>query len=76
MDTAPETETRKPHRISVHGCDDTTIFDMALSDHEVAFLARLCETCNATSEYACMPTMQFEPLPIVDGGAVDIAPAD
>lgn len=45
--------------ISLHGCDDTTSFEMDdLSDREVELLLRVSELSKQTSTYGCMPTME------------------
>lgn len=58
-------------RIGVHGCDDSTIVDLGLSDEELQFLKRLARTVNAASSYNCMPTIDIK----INGKEVDYADA-
>lgn len=47
------------HTISLIGCDDTTRFEMDLTDEEAAFVRRMAELANAASTYCCMPEMEI-----------------
>ena len=51
---------KKKYRIGVHGCDDSTIFEMELTDREAELIGTVCKKCTQTSEYGCMPTMDIE----------------
>ena len=42
------------------GCDDTTKFEMDLTDAEAAFVQRMVALANAASTYCCMPEMQID----------------
>ena len=53
---------KKEYTISVHGCDDSSIFNMKLSDEEFDVVDRLCKECTNTSTYSCMPVMQIEEI--------------
>jgi hypothetical protein len=44
-------------RISLHGCDDTTVFTMEASEDELDFLHRIKAAAENASTYPCMPTM-------------------
>ena len=48
------------YRIAIHGCDDSTIFDMDLTDTEVATVRRMVALAAETSNYSCMPTIEVE----------------
>ena len=52
----------KTYKISLLGCDDTTEFDMELTDTEVELLKKVAAKSEETSEYKCMPTMDIELL--------------
>ena len=46
-------------KVSVYGCDDSTIVTMEMSNDEYDFLQRLADLVNETSRYSCMPTMEL-----------------
>lgn len=48
------------YTIRLHGCDDTTEFDMELSDNEKDTLARVAEKSKESSTCLCMPTMTVQ----------------
>ena len=50
------------YRISLNGCDDSTIFDMELNNVEADVLKRVAKKSKETSEYGCMPIMEVELL--------------
>jgi len=50
----------KLYRIALHGCDDSTIFEMELTDEEFALAERIAAKSEETSSYGCMPTMVIE----------------
>jgi len=47
----------KTYEINVCGCDDTTTFDMDLTEAEYEVIDRVAQKCTATSTYGCEPTM-------------------
>lgn len=47
-------------RLNVNGCDDSTCFDIDVTESELEFLEKIVEKCNSTSTYGCMPTMDIE----------------
>ena len=47
--------------IQIHGCDDSTCFDMEMTEQEYQFLQKVCHLSTKTSTYGCMPTMVVEP---------------
>ena len=46
--------------VGLHGCDDSTIFEMDLTDEEVETLRKVAAKAEETSTYGCMPTMTVE----------------
>lgn len=44
-------------RVSLQGCDDSTIWNMLVDEGELAFLRRLEEESAARSTYSCMPRL-------------------
>ena len=46
--------------IGLHGCDDSTCFEMELTDAEVETLRKVAAKAEETSTYGCMPTMTVE----------------
>ena len=48
------------YTIKVQGCDDSTYFDMELSEEEYSIIKRVADKCTEESTYACMPTMEIE----------------
>jgi acid stress-induced BolA-like protein IbaG/YrbA len=51
---------KKGYTVYVSGCDDSTVFTIALTDEEAAGMKRVVQKCNETSTYGCMPTMSIE----------------
>lgn len=47
-------------KISIHGCDDSTIFDIEANENEIEFLEKIAEKSVEVSKYNCMPTMEIE----------------
>lgn len=45
-------------RIKLVGCDDTTIFEMELTEKEYELLQRVANLSEETSTYGCMPIME------------------
>lgn len=52
----------KLYRISVHGCDDSSIFNMELTEEEARVVKLVADKCTETSTYSCMPKMEIEEL--------------
>lgn len=50
----------KRYTISVDGCDDSSIFDLMLTDEQAETARLIAEACTNTSTYRCMPTMTVE----------------
>lgn len=48
----------KEIEIGVHGCDDSTIIKMEVSEQELEFLNRLMKLVNTASTYGCMPCLE------------------
>ena len=46
--------------IGLHGCDDSTCFEMELTDAESETLRKVAAMAKETSTYGCMPTMTVE----------------
>lgn len=53
---------KKKYIIELIGCDDTTSFEMELTQEELNLLTRVSELSKETSTYGCMPTMWIEEL--------------
>lgn len=45
-------------RIELIGCDDTTKFDMEITQEQYEFLNEISKESKMHSEYSCMPTME------------------
>lgn len=52
-------EGKKKYRISIHGCDDSTIFSMELSDIEKELIDKLSQFSHDESSYGCMPILDI-----------------
>jgi len=48
------------YMIKLMGCDDTTRFEMELSDEQVAVVQQMADLSKKTSECGCMPVLEFE----------------
>lgn len=44
-------------KVVVRGCDDSTCFEMDMTDEEYDFFGRLCAKSKDTSIYSCMPVI-------------------
>ena len=44
--------------IALIGCDDSTIFDMEMTEEEYNFLQKVAEKSREVSSYSCMPIME------------------
>jgi hypothetical protein len=53
---------KKKYRISVHGCDDSTIIEKELTEDELKIIKSVAKEVTETSEYGCMPIMIVEEL--------------
>lgn len=53
---------KKKYRISVHGCDDSTIIEKELTEDELKTIQSVAAEVTESSEYVCMPTMRIEEL--------------
>ena len=51
------------YRLSIEGCDDSTNFDIELTDQEFVLMQNICAKAKETSTYGCMPTMEIKKLP-------------
>jgi hypothetical protein len=58
-----ETTNLKLHKISVHGCDDSTEVEMMLTEVQAAFLKLVAHVICDKSSYKCMPKMEIKELP-------------
>lgn len=47
----------KKYLIQNHGCDDSTEFEMELTDEEVKFLIKVFEENNKYAYYQCTPRL-------------------
>lgn len=50
-------DARSKYEIDLEGCDDSTVFEMMLSDSEYQTLLKVSKKANDTSTYTCMPRM-------------------
>ena len=52
---------KKLYEISLHGCDDSTVFTIELVNEEVEveLIKRLSKLSQETSTYCCMPIMEW-----------------
>ena len=49
-------------KITLHGCDDITRFEVEVDDNKLEFIKELSEKSIEESEYACMPVLKYEIL--------------
>lgn len=47
----------KKYHIENNGCDDTTTFDIKLTDKELNTLIKVFEANNKVASYGCMPSI-------------------
>jgi hypothetical protein len=52
------------YTITVSGCDDSTSIVIKLSDQEHELLVGIAGMITAASQYACMPRMKVETVPV------------
>lgn len=50
----------KLYKISVDGCDDSTEFEITLTEKEYETIKKIVDKCNETSTYGCQPKMSIE----------------
>lgn len=50
----------KRYRIGVHGCDDSTCFDIELTDEEANGVSKIAERSEQVSTYGCMPIVEIQ----------------
>jgi hypothetical protein len=50
----------KLYRVELHGCDDTTMFDIELSEEELVAIEKIEDLSIKTSSYGCMPILTIE----------------
>ena len=60
QEVAKEYEEKHLYVIDLNGCDDSTIFEMELTEQEYEFLSKVSELANKTSTYQCMPRLYVE----------------
>lgn len=53
-------------RIELHGCDDSTYFDVEVNQDRLEFLQELSEKSQSESDYACMPVLEYKILEVVE----------
>lgn len=61
---------KKTYRIVLEGCDDSTVFDMELTNEEFDVLKRVSDRANETSYYRCMPRMYIDLIECQDSKEV------
>lgn len=54
-----EKDAKRRMVISLDGCDDSTIFDMYLSNDEINLVNKMSELSHKYSEYPCMPVISI-----------------
>lgn len=47
-------------RVSIIGCDDSTVFDLDVNSDELEFLKRICAKSKEVSTYGCQPIIEIE----------------
>lgn len=47
-------------KITLHGCDDITRFEVEADDNKLELIKELSEKSIEKSEYACMPVLKYE----------------
>lgn len=51
---------KKIYVITLHGCDDSTVFRLELGDHQYALLKNIEQISKEKSEYECMPFLEIQ----------------
>lgn len=49
-------------KVYLHGCDDTTEFEMEITEDEMRLLKEVEILSKATSTYECMPIMEIKKI--------------
>lgn len=55
-----EFEDLTAYRITVTGCDDSTIVHMLLNKHDFEVVSDLVESVNTMADQHCQPTMEIK----------------
>lgn len=50
----------KKVKVSIRGCDDTTIFNLDVNETEFKLLEKISKLSKDNSLYECQPTIEFE----------------
>lgn len=53
---------KKEYKISLHGCDDSTCFNLNLDRKELLLLMKVVVKSKKTSSYGCMPNMEIKKI--------------
>ena len=61
VDVSSTRLVRRRWTITLSGCDDSTTFEMELTDDEASTFRKAAEMSKAASTYGCMPTMEITP---------------
>lgn len=54
------------HTICLVGCDDSTEFEMDMTEEQLIFLKKVAIKANNTSEYNCMPRLFIDDVKIMN----------
>lgn len=46
--------------IALHGCNDSTIFEMELTEEEYKLVKKIADKSEEVSTYGCMPIMEIK----------------
>ena len=52
--------TTQRYFISLDGCDDTTEFEMDLTEAELVAIRKVSDKSRQVSNYSCMPTLHIK----------------
>lgn len=47
-------------QVALHGCDDSTYFEVEADKNRLEFLKELSEKSQSESDYACMPVLEYK----------------
>ena len=50
------------YRITLNGCDDSTSFEMDMTEQEAELFRKASDLSIDASQYGCMPTMSVTPV--------------
>lgn len=53
---------KKRYKISVHGCDDSTIIEKELTEDELKVIQSIATEVTESSKYVCMPIMEVKEM--------------